>query len=511
MIKPILVNPKPTLYPPFQNCCRPPGLRDGLSGASPKVFNSGFAIRLMCLFILITGHSFKTAFSQTSDNQFSMPLEDVINEIKHQYGIAIRDPEHLIEGKTLTYALWRFRPDAGETLQNVLIPLDLTAQQEGENKYKIKKFQYHRLSLDEGKKRLAYLSTLYNDKESWEIRKEELKSCIADALGIKNLPPKPGSKPITSNKRKMDGYTVENIALETLPGLYVCTSVYKPSKKKGKAPVILCPNGHFGDGRYRPDQQKRCAALAKMGAITVSYDLFAWGESLLQFKPEDHHRGLAMTIQALNSIRILDYLVSLPEADPEKVGITGGSGGGSQTMLISAIDKRIKVSIPVVMLSCIHYGGCPCESGMPVHLCGQGTNNVEIAGMFAPKPQLVISDGGDWTANVPEVEFPYLQNIYSFYQSRGSVENAHFADEGHDYGLSKRLPMYKFMAKYLELDLKRIQNKSGEIDESFITVEKEPAMYSFGEKGELIPGNAIKSFGELEKLIQAYQLRNEKK
>lgn len=501
-IKPIIYLPSSK---PFRICNSKTKTADLKSTANIKRLLS----HPIFLIIILLSVNFKYSFSQTSDNQFAMPLSDVVEEIKSRYDISLRDPDNLIEGKTLTYALWRFRPDIEETLQNIFLPLDLTFQKEGDKKYKIKKYQYYRLTLEEGKEKLEYLSGFYHDQESWEQRKKELKQCIIDALEINNLPPKPDSEPIITNRRKMDGYTVENIALETLPGLYVCTSVYKPAKLKHKAPIILCPNGHFGGGRYRPDQQKRCAALAKMGAISVSYDLFAWGESLLQFKPEDHHRSLAMTIQALNSIRILDYLTSLPEANPELVAITGGSGGGSQTMLISAIDERIKVSVPVVMLSCIHSGGCPCESGIPVHLCGKGTNNVEIAALFAPKPQLIVSDGGDWTANVPNVEYPFIQNIYSYYNQENMVKNVHFPDEGHDYSHSKRFPMYQFMAASFDLDIKRIQNKKGNIDESFIEVEKEKALYCFGDNGELLPVNAIKSFNDLEKKIQAYQIENE--
>lgn len=464
------------------------------------------SLYLVCLLLL---YIIPSAFTQTSDDKFAMPLSEVVKEIESRYGITIRDPENMVEGKTLTYALWRFRPDLEETLTNVFTPVDLSIQKEGEKKYKIKSFQYYRLSLDEGKRRLEYLASLYNNKEEWEKRKAELQDCLVKALEIKNLPPSPESQPILVNKRTRDGYTIENIALETLPGLYVCGSIYKPIKYTNKLPVILCPNGHFGGGRYRPNQQKRCAALAKMGAITISYDLFAWGESLLQFAPEDHHRSLAMVIQVLNTEKILNYLCSLPEADSERVGITGGSGGGSHTMLISAIDDRIKVSVPVVMLSCIHYGGCPCESGMPIHLCGQGTNNVEIAGQFAPKPQLVISDGGDWTANVPDVEFPFLQRIYSFYNQENKVQNAHFPNEGHDYSHSKRFPMYAFMAKYMELNIKVIQNEAGEIDESFVTIEDEKEMLTFGDHGENLPKNAIKNFEELEMLIFKYQKQNE--
>lgn len=462
----------------------------------PKYF-----LLISCLLCLLT----KPIYTQTSDNNFTLPLADVVEELKLRYGIALRDPDHLVEGKTVTYALWRFKPDVDETLHDVLHSVDLFAQKEGEKKYKIKKFQYHRLTLEQGKEKLTYLSSLYNDQASWEKRKEEIKQCLPTALGIDRMPAAPNSQPILSNKREMNTYTVENIALETVEGFYVCGTIYKPRKLKGKSPVILCPNGHFGGGRYRPDHQKRCAALAMMGAITISYDLFAWGESLLQLKKEDHHRSVAMQMQTLNSIRLLDYLLTLPEADPERVAITGGSGGGSHTILISAIDDRIKVSVPVVMLSCIHYGGCPCESGMPIHLCGGGTNNPELACLFAPKPQLVVSDGGDWTKNVPEVEFPFMQRIYGFYSATDKLENAHIADEGHSYSQAKREPMYKFMANYLGLNLKAIQDKNGEIDESVVTVEPEEALYSFGNNKDNLPEDAIESIEELEELIKKYQ------
>jgi hypothetical protein len=203
----------------------------------------------------------------------------------------------------------------------------------------------------------------------------------------------------------------------------------------------------------------------------------------------------------LNSIRILDYLASLPEADNQRIGITGASGGGSQIMLITVLDDRIKISAPVVMLSCYFYGGCPCESGMPFHMCGKGTNNVELAAMAAPRPQLVVSDGGDWSDHVPVVEYPFLQTIYGYYGKAENIENAHFPDEGHDYGLSKRVAAYRFMAERLGLDITKSQNAAGETDESACTVEEEKAMRVFGEQGEFFPVHAIKSFGELEKVF----------
>lgn len=322
-------------------------------------------------------------------------------------------------------------------------------------------------------------------------------------MQLTHLPALPGNKPIITPKRNFDGYTVENIAIEILPGVWINGSLYKPAKYKGRIPVTLNPDGHWEKQRYRADCQYRCAAFAKMGAMAFSYDLFAWGESMLQFKFEDHRRSLAMTIQVLGSIRILDYLLSKGDADTNRVAITGGSGAGSHSVLMTALDGRIKVSAPVVAISSYFYGGCPCESGMDIHGCGGRTDNVEIAAMAAPRPQLLISDGGDWTDKMPEHDFPYLQKMYSWYSKKDDVQNVHLPNDKHDFGITKRIPLYEFMAKYLSLNIKAIQNDSGKIDETAITIEPEQAMYVFGDKGELLPAHAVKSFADLEKVFAA--------
>jgi len=203
----------------------------------------------------------------------------------------------------------------------------------------------------------------------------------------------------------------------------------------------------------------------------------------------------------LGSIRILDYLLSLKDADIARVAMTGGSGAGSHTVLMTALDDRIKVSAPVVSLSSYFYGGCPCESGMPVHNCGGHTDNVEIAAMAAPRPQLIVSDGKDWTDQMPEHDFLYLQKMYGWYNSTSQVENVHLKEEGHDFGINKRTAVYEFMAKHLDLNLKAIQDATGKIDESKITIEPEQALYVFGNNGELLPAHAVKGFANLETLF----------
>jgi len=442
--------------------------------------------------------------AQTSDDQYKKPLKQVLDEVQSRFDVTIRYPEELVIDRWVTYADWRIRPDLEKTLANILSSQDLTFVREGDKKYKLKSYEYYRWTFEEGKENAEYLAGLYNDSVSWMQRKQELRECMWKALKLNGVPDWPDSEPFISGRRKMDGYAIENVALEVLPGVYAFGSVYKPLRAKGKSPVILCPNGHWDQGRYRPNHQIRCAMLAKMGAVVVSYDLFAWGESTMQFKYEDHRRSLAMTMQVLNTFRFLDYLLKYENTDEGRIAIVGGSGAGSHSMLITALDDRIRVSVPTVMLSCYMYGGCPCESGMPVHLCGNGTNNIELSGMAAPRPQLIISDGKDWTAHVPELEFPLVQRIYSFYGKSDMVENAHFEDEGHDFGPSKRLVLYPFIAKHMKMDISLITNKAENIDESSVTIEDKKDMYVMDNDPQNLPENAIVGFENLVRVFQEY-------
>ena len=354
-----------------------------------------------------------------------------------------------------------------------------------------------RFTYEEGKAMLDSIASRYHNKKEWEERKAGLRSCVLSELGLSPLPERPRSKPVVTPWRKFDGYEVSNVAIEILRGVYVSGSLYKPMVK-GRVPVILCPDGHWERQRYRADCQIRCAGLARMGAMAFSYDLFAWGESLLQFKTDDHRTGLAMSLQLLAGMRILDYLLGLPEADKGRVAITGGSGGGTQTVMMTALDNRIRVSVPVVNLSAYFYGGCPCESGVPVQACAGGTSNVELAAMAAPRPQLVITDGSDWTAHMPEHDFPYLRHMYGYYGAGGNVENVHLPDDKHDYGRSKRVPMYRFMVRHLGLDSSKLFGRGG-VDESRCVVEPDSALYVFGAHGERLPKDAIVGFSGLEK------------
>lgn len=142
---------------------------------------------------------------------------------------------------------------------------------------------------------------------------------------------------------------------------------------------------------------------------------------------------------------------------------------------------------------------------MPVQSCSEvGTYNVEIAAMASPRPMLVISDGADWTRHVPEIEFPYLKKVYKLYGMDDNVENVHLANEGHDYGVSKRIPVYRFMAKHLGLNLSAVTDREGNIDESRVTIEKYDRLLVFGKNGKM-PADAITDPNQVWEMIKSLQ------
>ncbi len=302
-------------------------------------------------------------------------------------------------------------------------------------------------------------------KKDWETRAQQIKQRILEGGELTQLPPRPKSKPIIHSKREMDGYTIENVAFESIEGYYVTGNLYKPLNQKGPFAAILCPHGHTREpnARFLEPMQFRCGNLARMGAVVFAYDMVGYSDSQLK----EHKIPKAFKLQTINSIRALDFLLSQPNIDKNRVGVTGESGGGTQTFMLTALDPRIKVSVPVVMVSAYFFGGCVCESGMPVHKKGNfQTNNVEIAALAAPRPMLLVSDGGDWTKNNPIDEFPHIQKIYALYGKANNLENHHLPDEKHDYGPSKRAAMYRFLAKHLALDISKILKADGSIDES---------------------------------------------
>jgi putative membrane-bound dehydrogenase-like protein len=296
---------------------------------------------------------------------------------------------------------------------------------------------------------VARSRAIYQTRTIWDERRRQLREEFLRAAGMWPLPERSAVKSTSHSFRRRNGYTIENVALETLPGFFCTGNLYRPADGKKPVPAILSPDGHFApDGRFRADQQIRCAHLARMGAVVFSFSMVGWQDS----KQTTHDDPLVLALQTWNSIRAVDFVSGLEGVDPTRIGATGASGGGTQTFYLSAIDERIRASAPVaIVYPWTTPDGCRCEGGLPVMQAAQ-TNAIELAAAVAPRPQLFISVGGDETRDFPAAAFPFLKHVYGLYGSENLVRNVHLSDEGHDFGRSKRQAVYRFFAEHLGLD-----------------------------------------------------------
>ena len=444
-------------------------------------------------------------------NRFVRPLGEVLREVGERFGVRVVCKRFDPDTVRVAYAGFRVRPySLPQTLDGLLHPLDLVWS--GAGKITVQPYEYYRRTPADGEKLLAWLSGQYADRAAWERRRETLLEGVREALDLgpflRGLVAEPDV--VLGPEVRHDGYTTQNYALETHPGLYVCGTVYAPAGlplpgermiargRRSHGPIrralIVSPSGHWEGGRYRADQQMRMAAFARMGAVAVDMAIFGWGESERQVGREAHMAPYSMQVQVLWSKAVTDWIVaSRHDIDTTRMAATGGSGGATHALLLAVTDGRFAALAPVVHLVSYFDGGCPCESGRPVTLAAGGSCTPEIlAAAMAPRPVLVVSDGGDWTATYPALEYPFLRRIWDFYDAGTQVRNVHFPDERHDYGPNNRRAVYAFFAETLGLDL-------SQADESRVELLPETALRAFS--GEL-PAKALRSRTQLEQIIE---------
>ncbi len=291
------------------------------------------------------------------------------------------------------------------------------------------------------------------------------------------MPEKTPLHAVIHGKIDRDEYTIEKVFFESTPGHYVSGNLYRPKGKTGKLPGVLFPHGHWQDARFFDAGEKAAQAaiksggekteagaryflqalpaqLARMGCVVFQYDMVGHGDS----KMIPHAQGFAdaeaelrlqsfMGLQTWNSIRSLDFLLSLPDVDPTRIGVTGASGGGTQTFILCAVDDRPTVAFPAVMVSTEMQGGCVCENASYLR---QGTGNVELAALFAPKP-LGMTGAHDWTLHLEETGLPSLKALYKLYGAEDRVTAKVFPQFEHNYNQVSREVMYNWFNKYLKL------------------------------------------------------------
>lgn len=340
--------------------------------------------------------------------------------------------------------------------------------------------------------RLGDLRTLNDDhpfhkvatREAWETRAASLRRQVLVATGLWPMPTKGDLNVVEHGTVTREDYTVSKVYFESFPGHYVSGSLYRPkSLKRGqKVPGILSPHGHWTHGRFhdhgeanvkkeiesgaerfasgRHPLQARCVQLARMGCVVFHYDMVGYADSVQL----DHRQssmaadGLFSTraelrlqnmmgIQTFNSVRALDFIESLPEVDQDRIGVTGASGGGTQTFILGAIDDRPDLLFPAVMVSTGMQGGCVCENASYLRI---GAGNVDLAALAVPRP-LGLTGADDWTVEIETKGMPDLAHLYGMHGCEGQVEVFPYLQFGHNFNAVSREAMAGFVNKHFNL------------------------------------------------------------
>ena len=288
----------------------------------------------------------------------------------------------------------------------------------------------------------------------WKQRAAYLREHILASAGLLPMPERVPLAPRIFGEVKRADYSVSKVYFESLPGFFVTGNLYRPAGE-GPFPAILAPHGHWAYGRLENTALNsvpgRAINLARQGFVVFTHDMVGYNDSRQLPHtfggPRETLWGLSLAgLQLWNAIRALDFLESLPYVRRDAIGVTGESGGGTQTFLVSAVDDRVAVSAPVNMVSLHMQGGCLCENAPGLRL---DTTNVEIAATFAPKPLLLISATGDWTKNTLEREYPAVREIYRLFDAEDRVHAVRI-DAEHNYNRESREAMYPWMARWLQ-------------------------------------------------------------
>jgi dienelactone hydrolase len=306
-------------------------------------------------------------------------------------------------------------------------------------------------------------------RAEWKTRAEAIRE---QALVSCGLWPMPGRTPLearTFDRVERDGYSIEKVAIQTIPGFYLCGNLYRPlGRGNGPFPGILNPHGHWAPGRMTDEKDgsvaARCINFARQGMVAFCYDMTGYNDTFFAddapVTPEKtylRHGRFAtnkvnllwnislMGFQTWNSIRALDYLESLPDVDRKRLACTGESGGGTQTFMLGAVDDRLAVQAPIVMVSHTMQGGCLCENAPGLRI---EYSNMEIAAAPAPRPQMLVAATGDWTRDTLKVEGPSIASIYDLL---GTRDRFHYVlyDFGHNYNQTSREAVYGWFGKWL--------------------------------------------------------------
>ncbi|MCW3095286.1 MAG: Acetyl xylan esterase [Chthonomonadaceae bacterium] len=291
----------------------------------------------------------------------------------------------------------------------------------------------------------------------WEARRAAIREQILVSCGLWPLPPKTPLRARIFGKVARDGYTIEKVYFQTYPGFYLAGNLYRPlGSPAATHPGVLITHGHWEVGRMAdgPDGSipARAITFARQGYVAFTYDMVGYNDTRQvthRVWANDRRHWLwgvsEMGLQTWNSIRALDFLSSLTDVDKSRLAITGESGGGTQTMLLGAIDDRLAAVGPCVMVSHSMQGGCLCENAPGLRV---DYSNMEIAACAAPKPQIMVGATGDWTRTMMTVEGPGVASVYQLYGKPGNEDHVIFPFN-HNINQTSREAVYAFFGKTL--------------------------------------------------------------
>ena len=305
--------------------------------------------------------------------------------------------------------------------------------------------------------RTHYTMPVFTSREAWIERAAFLRKQILASAGLLPMPEKRPLNAQIFGKLERDGYTIEKVLLETLPGFYLGGNLYRPLGKQGPFPGVVSPHGHWHYGRLENTAlvsvPGRAITLARQGYVVFAYDMIGQNDT----DQIPHHWGEErydlwgigpMGIQLWDSIRATDFVSSLPDVDPERIVATGASGGGTQTFFLMAVDDRIKAAAPVNMISATSQGGV-CENAPNLRAGWTDFSNMVVGALMAPRPLILVSNSGDWTVETPKEVFPAIQSIYRLFGAAKNVENVHFTQFIHNYNKESRQAVYRFFNEHM--------------------------------------------------------------
>jgi dienelactone hydrolase len=304
-------------------------------------------------------------------------------------------------------------------------------------------------------------------KCEWEAKRPRLKQEFLDMLGLWPLPEKTPLKTTVTGTLERGDVTIEKVHFQSRPGLYVTGNLYRPKGASGKLPTILYVCGHSGRGRdgNKTAFQDHGLWFASNGYVCLVVDTLQLGEVAGK-----HHgtynlgrfwwqsRGYTPAgVECWNGIRAIDYLVSRPDVDPDRIGVTGISGGGATTVWVAATDDRVKVAVPVSGMSDLESyvtnkvidGHCDCMFFINTY---QWEWTTALA-LHAPKPLLFANSDNDKIFPM-DGNRRIIERMRKCYDMLGKKENVeeYVSKGGHDYRPDLRVAIFQFINKHLKQD-----------------------------------------------------------